>query len=86
MLIASCTLTWERLPESVLPGFWFYAGVDLLIMMGVTRDLLVNRKIHRVNLIAAATFHARPLRSRSEGRQRNSTCHIPNRFAPDASD
>lgn len=71
MLIASCTLTaaaWERLPESVLPGFRFYAGVDLLIMMGVTRDLLVKRKIHRVYLIAAATVHGRTLRSRSEGR------------------
>lgn len=59
------------------PGFWFYVGVDLLIMMGVTRDLLVNRKIHRVNLIAAAPLHGRLLRSRSEGRRRNSTCHIP---------
>jgi hypothetical protein len=51
MLIASCTLTaaaWGRMPDSVLPGFWFYAGVDLLIMMGAARDLLVNRKIHRV--------------------------------------
>ena len=38
--------------SAVLPGFWFYAGVDLLIMMGAARDLLVNRKIHRVYLIA----------------------------------
>jgi len=54
MLIASCVLTaaaWGRLPESVLPGLWFYAGVDLLILMGAARDLLVNRKIHRVYLI-----------------------------------
>ena len=28
----------------MLPGFWFYAGVDLLIMMGAARDLLANRK------------------------------------------
>ncbi|MBV8671849.1 MAG: hypothetical protein JOZ33_00325 [Acidobacteriaceae bacterium] len=59
MLIASCTLTaaaWGRLPESVLPGFWFYAGVDLLIAMGATRDLLVNRKIHPVYLIALPSF------------------------------
>ena len=61
MLIASCALTaaaWGRFPESVLPGFWFYAGVDLLIIMGVIRDLLVNRKIHRVYLIALPLFVA----------------------------
>lgn len=55
MLIALCTLTaaaWGRLPASVLPGFWFYAGVDLLILMGAARDLVVNRKIHRVYLMA----------------------------------
>ena len=55
MLIASCALSaaaWGRLPQSVLPGLWFYAGVDLLIMMGVTRDLLVNRRVHRVYLFA----------------------------------
>jgi hypothetical protein len=55
MLIASCALTaaaWGRLPDSVLPGFWFYAGVDLLIVMGAARDLILNRKIHRVYLIA----------------------------------
>ena len=61
MLIASCVLTaaaWGRLPESVLPGFWFYAGVDLLIVMGAARDLLVNRTIHRVYLIALPLFIA----------------------------
>ena len=61
MLIASCALTaaaWGRLPESVLPGLWFYAGVDLLIMMGAARDLIVNRKIHRVYLIALPLFIA----------------------------
>jgi hypothetical protein len=61
MLIALCTLTaaaWGRLPESVVPGFWFYAGVDLLIMMGVARDLLVNRKIHRVYLVTLPIFIA----------------------------
>lgn len=59
MLIASCALTaaaWGRLPESVLPGFWFYAGVDLLIMMGAAHDLIVNRRIHRVYLIALPLF------------------------------
>lgn len=60
MLIAACTLTaaWGRMPESVLPGFWFYAGVDLLAMMGAARDLLVNRKIHRVYLIVLSLLIA----------------------------
>jgi hypothetical protein len=61
MLIASSTLTaaaWGRIPESVLPGFWFYGGVDLLIVMGAARDLLVNRKIHRVYLIALPLYIA----------------------------
>lgn len=60
-LIASCTLTaaaWGRLPESVLPGFWFYGGVDVLIMMGAARDLLVNRKTHPVYLTALPLFIA----------------------------
>jgi hypothetical protein len=61
MLIASCALTaaaWGRLPESVLPGFWFYAGVDVLILMGAARDLVVDRRIHRVYLIALPIFVA----------------------------
>jgi hypothetical protein len=50
MLIASCALTaaaWGRLVH----GFWFYGGVDLLIIMGAARDLVVNRKIHGLYLI-----------------------------------
>ena len=61
MLIATCALTaaaWGRLPESVLPGFWFYAGVDLLIIMGAARDFLVNRMIHRAYLSALPLFIA----------------------------
>ena len=61
MLIASCTLTaaaWGRFPESVLPGFWFYAGVDLLILMGAARDLIVSRRIHPVYRIALPLFVA----------------------------
>ena len=30
----------------------FYAGVDSLILLGVVRDLLVNRRIHKVYLVA----------------------------------
>jgi hypothetical protein len=61
MYVASCALTaaaWGRAPESVLPGFWFYAGVDFLILLGVTRDLLVDRTIHRVYMLALPLFIA----------------------------
>ncbi len=27
---------------------WFYAGVDVLILIGATRDLAVSRKVHVV--------------------------------------
>jgi hypothetical protein len=30
----------------------FYAGVDAVILLGVVRDLLVNRRVHRIYLIA----------------------------------
>ncbi len=30
----------------------FYAGVDLLILLGVFRDWIVNRKVHTVYLYA----------------------------------
>ena len=53
VLMAACCLTSEafgRFPDWLLPvDFpWFYAGVDLLILMGVTRDLLVQKRVHPV--------------------------------------
>jgi hypothetical protein len=30
----------------------FYAGVDAVILLGVVRDILVNRRVHRIYLIA----------------------------------
>jgi hypothetical protein len=49
MLIATCALTaagFGRFP--MIPHPWFYAGVDVLILLGVARDLIVNRRIHIV--------------------------------------
>lgn len=49
ILIATCALTaagWGRFP--ILPSGTFYLGVDALILLGVIRDLLVNRSVHRV--------------------------------------
>jgi len=51
ILIATCILTaagWGRFPEWLLPPVIFYAGVDLLILLGVIRDWIVNRKVHPV--------------------------------------
>jgi hypothetical protein len=52
ILIAACGLSaaaFSRFPSSVAPN-WFYAGVDVLILLGVTRDLLVTKRIHPVYL------------------------------------
>jgi hypothetical protein len=59
LLIASCALTaaaFGRFPPHLLPPVVFYSGVDLLILLGVARDLIVNRRIHRVYLYALPAF------------------------------
>gem|GEM_PF-392014 len=59
MLIATCALTaagFGRFPNSVIPEHMFYAGVDVLIFLGVVRDLIVNRRIHPVYLYALPAF------------------------------
>lgn len=62
LLLASCVLTsaaFSRFPPEMLPSWpgmlvfiCFYAGVDVLILMGVVRDLIVQRRIHQVYLYA----------------------------------
>jgi hypothetical protein len=52
MLVATCVLTaaaFGRFPELFNT---FYAGVDLLIFLGVVRDLIVIRRVHPVYLYA----------------------------------
>jgi hypothetical protein len=59
ILVATCALTaaaFGRFPEWLLPGEFFYGGVDLLILLGVARDLLVNRRVHQVYLYTLAAF------------------------------
>ena len=59
MLVATCALTaaaFGRFPESILPPYLFYAGVDLLVLLGVARDLIVNRAVHRVYLFVLPLF------------------------------
>jgi hypothetical protein len=49
MLIATCALTaaaFARFP--MMPHHSLYVGVDALILLGVARDLIVNRRIHVV--------------------------------------
>jgi hypothetical protein len=53
MFIATCTLmgaAFARFPESVAPFPCMYAYSDLLIVLGVLRDVVVNRRVHPVYL------------------------------------
>jgi hypothetical protein len=53
ILMASCALTaaaFGRFPIAAVRDVWFYAGVDSLILLGVVRDLMVNKRIHPVYL------------------------------------
>lgn len=57
VLIATCALTsaaFGRVPWLSVP--WAYAGVDLLIVLGVARDLVVSRRIHVVYRYALPVF------------------------------
>ncbi len=59
ILIASCALTaagFGRFPPYLIPPPFFYAGVDALILLGVARDLIVNRRIHAVYLYGLPAF------------------------------
>jgi len=51
IFVACCALTaaaFGRFPEHILPPVLFYGGVDLLILLGVARDLVVNVGLHSV--------------------------------------
>jgi FtsH-binding integral membrane protein len=57
VLVATCALTaagFGRFP--FLPFWGFYTGVDALILLGVVRDLIVNRRIHVVYRYALPLF------------------------------
>src|SRR5450432_3340792 len=59
LLVASCALTaaaFGRFPPNILPPVVFYAGVDSLIVLGLLRDLIVNRRIHQVYGYALPAF------------------------------
>ncbi len=51
ILIATCALTaagFGRFPRYLVPSGAFYAGVDLLILLGVLHDWFVEGRIHKV--------------------------------------
>jgi hypothetical protein len=53
MLMATCALTaaaFGRFPHSLVPENWFYAGTDVLLLLGVVRDLVVTKRVHSVYL------------------------------------
>jgi hypothetical protein len=57
ILLASAALTaagWGRFP--LLPPGVFYLGVDVLILLGIVRDLVVNRRVHKVYTYGIAAF------------------------------
>jgi hypothetical protein len=59
MLVATCALTaagFGRFPSRILLPNLFYVGVDLLLLLGVARDLIVNRAVNRVYLFALPPF------------------------------
>jgi hypothetical protein len=59
MLVAVCALTaaaFGRFPQWLLPSVYFYSGVDLLILLGVIRDLIVNGRVHQVYLYVLPLF------------------------------
>ena len=59
MFIATCALTaaaFGRFPERLLPHEFFYSGVDLLILLGVVRDMIVNRTVHRIYFYVLPAF------------------------------
>jgi hypothetical protein len=49
ILVASCALTSAAIARfPFVPLEWSYVGVDLLVFMGVVRDLIVNKRVHTV--------------------------------------
>jgi hypothetical protein len=58
MLVATCALTaagFGRFPFAIAYDY-FYGGVDLLILLGVVRDLIVNWRVHPVYLYVLPVF------------------------------
>ncbi|HEX2712019.1 MAG TPA: hypothetical protein VHM88_07325, partial [Candidatus Acidoferrales bacterium] len=49
ILMATCSLTgaaFGRFNTFFMPPNWLYVGVDFLILLGVTRDLIATKRVH----------------------------------------
>jgi hypothetical protein len=61
ILIATCILTsaaFGRFPTNYFPPAYFYTGVDVLILFGALRDLVVQRRAHKIYLYALPLLFA----------------------------
>ncbi len=60
ILLATCALTsagFARIPfVAHMPREAFFVGVDLLVLMGVARDLIVDKRVHRVYAVGLPVF------------------------------
>ena len=59
ILLATCALTsaaFARFPPHLMPRYWFFVGVDLLVLLGVGRDPIVDKRVHRVYSIGLPVF------------------------------
>ncbi|HET9100665.1 MAG TPA: hypothetical protein VFN62_09760 [Acidobacteriaceae bacterium] len=59
ILLATCALTsaaFARFQIDLMPRFWFFVGVDLLVLLGVMRDLIVDKHVHRVYAVGLPVF------------------------------
>lgn len=54
MLIATCALMgapFARFPSSIVPDLYWYVFADMLILLGILRDLIVIKRVHIVYLM-----------------------------------
>ena len=59
ILLATCALTsaaFGRFPPQLMPRQGFFIGVDMLVALGILRDLIVSRRIHRVYMVGLPAF------------------------------
>ena len=61
ILVATCILTsaaFGRFPTNFFPPAYFYTGVDVLILLGALRDLVVMHRVHKIYLYSLPLLFA----------------------------
>jgi len=61
ILLAAVSLTvaaFARFPSYIVPGHHFNIACDIMLLLAVARDLVVDRRVHRVYLIALPCLFA----------------------------